>query len=50
VAVDVADADGVQAAVDRVAAELGGPTVLVNNAGVTRTTCCSRCPSRSGTR
>ncbi len=36
VAVDVADADGVQAAVDRVAAELGGPTVLVNNAGVTR--------------
>ncbi|WP_214407746.1 3-oxoacyl-ACP reductase FabG [Pseudonocardia lacus] len=36
VAADVSDADSVQAAVDRVAAELGGPTVLVNNAGVTR--------------
>jgi len=33
---DVADAAAVQAAVDRVAAELGPPTVLVNNAGVTR--------------
>jgi 3-oxoacyl-[acyl-carrier protein] reductase len=36
VAADVSDADAVQAAVDRVAAELGAPTVLVNNAGVTR--------------
>jgi 3-oxoacyl-[acyl-carrier protein] reductase len=36
VAVDVADPEAVQAAVDRVAAELGAPTVLVNNAGVTR--------------
>jgi 3-oxoacyl-[acyl-carrier protein] reductase len=36
VAVDVSDPDAVQAAVDRVAAELGAPTVLVNNAGVTR--------------
>ncbi|WP_219416182.1 3-oxoacyl-ACP reductase FabG [Pseudonocardia nigra] len=36
VAVDVADPDAVQAAVDRVATELGGPTVLINNAGVTR--------------
>lgn len=36
VGADVADADQVTAAVDRVAAELGAPTVLVNNAGVTR--------------
>jgi 3-oxoacyl-[acyl-carrier protein] reductase len=36
VAVDVADAEAVQAAVDRVATELGAPTVLINNAGVTR--------------
>ena len=36
VGADVSDADLVQAAVDRVAAELGAPTVLVNNAGVTR--------------
>jgi 3-oxoacyl-[acyl-carrier protein] reductase len=36
VAADVADAASVQAAVDRVAAELGAPVVVVNNAGVTR--------------
>jgi len=36
VAADVADAASVQAAVDRVAAELGPPVVVVNNAGVTR--------------
>jgi 3-oxoacyl-[acyl-carrier protein] reductase len=36
VAANVADAEQVQAAVDRVAVELGGPTVLINNAGVTR--------------
>ncbi|MGY1814462.1 3-oxoacyl-ACP reductase FabG [Blastococcus sp. SYSU D00820] len=36
VGADVSDADQVQAAVDRVAAELGAPVVLVNNAGVTR--------------
>jgi 3-oxoacyl-[acyl-carrier protein] reductase len=33
---DVGDAEQAQAAVDRVAAELGPPVVLVNNAGVTR--------------
>jgi 3-oxoacyl-[acyl-carrier protein] reductase len=36
VGADVSDAEQVQAAVDTVAAELGEPTVLVNNAGVTR--------------
>jgi 3-oxoacyl-[acyl-carrier protein] reductase len=36
VAADVADAEAVQVAVDRVAADLGPPTVLVNNAGITR--------------
>ncbi len=36
VGADVGDADQVQAAVDRVATELGPPLVLVNNAGVTR--------------
>ena len=36
VGVDVSDEDGVQAAVARVAEELGAPTVLVNNAGITR--------------
>jgi len=36
VGADVSDADQVSAAVEKVAAELGGPTVLVNNAGVTR--------------
>jgi 3-oxoacyl-[acyl-carrier protein] reductase len=36
VGADVSDADQVQAAVDRVAGELGAPTVLVNNAGVTK--------------
>ena len=34
VGADVSDAEQVEAAVDRVAAELGAPTVLVNNAGV----------------
>jgi 3-oxoacyl-[acyl-carrier protein] reductase len=36
VGADVSKTDQVEAAVDRVAAELGGPTVLVNNAGVIR--------------
>jgi 3-oxoacyl-[acyl-carrier protein] reductase len=36
VGADVSDADQVQAAVEQVASELGEPTVLVNNAGVTR--------------
>jgi 3-oxoacyl-[acyl-carrier protein] reductase len=33
---DVSDSAAVEAAIDRVAAELGAPTVLVNNAGITR--------------
>lgn len=36
VAADVSDTDSVAAAVDRIASELGPPTVLVNNAGVIR--------------
>ena len=36
VGVDVSQRDQVQAAVEQVAAELGPPTVLVNNAGITR--------------
>ncbi|TFV60491.1 UNVERIFIED_ORG: SDR family oxidoreductase [Bacillus sp. AZ43] len=36
VGADVGDAEQVEAAVDRIAAELGPPVVLVNNAGVTR--------------
>lgn len=36
VGADVADAAAVSAAVTKVASELGNPTVLVNNAGVTR--------------
>src|SRR6201993_5272788 len=36
VGADVSQADQVNAAVDRVAIELGEPTVLVNNAGITR--------------
>ncbi|MGH3357014.1 MAG: 3-oxoacyl-ACP reductase FabG [Nocardioidaceae bacterium] len=36
VGVDVSDEDAVESAVTRVAEELGEPTVLVNNAGITR--------------
>ncbi|TYQ11145.1 UNVERIFIED_ORG: 3-oxoacyl-[acyl-carrier protein] reductase [Gordonia westfalica J30] len=36
VGANVADEASVQAAVEKVAAELGGPTVVVNNAGITR--------------
>jgi 3-oxoacyl-[acyl-carrier protein] reductase len=36
VGADVSDPEQVEAAVTRVAQELGGPTVLINNAGVTR--------------
>jgi len=36
VGADVSDAEQVKAAVEKVAAELGEPTILVNNAGVTR--------------
>jgi 3-oxoacyl-[acyl-carrier protein] reductase len=36
VAADVSNTEQVEAAVERVASELGAPTVLINNAGVTR--------------
>ncbi|MGH3734167.1 MAG: 3-oxoacyl-ACP reductase FabG [Micromonosporaceae bacterium] len=36
VGADVSDTDAVNAAVQRIATELGPPTVLVNNAGITR--------------
>jgi 3-oxoacyl-[acyl-carrier protein] reductase len=36
VGVDVSDEDSVAAAVERVAGELGAPTILVNNAGILR--------------
>lgn len=36
VGADVSDAEQVQAAVDRIATELGAPVVLINNAGVLR--------------
>jgi 3-oxoacyl-[acyl-carrier protein] reductase len=36
VGADVSDEAAVQAAVDRIASDLGAPTVLVNNAGITR--------------
>ena len=36
VGADVADEASVEAAVEKVASELGAPTVLVNNAGITR--------------
>ena len=36
VGADVSDADQVKAAVDKIASDLGGPAVLVNNAGVIR--------------
>jgi 3-oxoacyl-[acyl-carrier protein] reductase len=36
VGADVADAAAVEAAITRIEAELGAPTVLVNNAGITR--------------
>ncbi|MHA6782933.1 3-oxoacyl-ACP reductase FabG [Pseudonocardia saturnea] len=36
VGADVADAGAVEAAITRIEAELGAPTVLVNNAGITR--------------
>jgi 3-oxoacyl-[acyl-carrier protein] reductase len=36
IAADVSDEDDVAAAFERIAAELGAPTILVNNAGITR--------------
>jgi 3-oxoacyl-[acyl-carrier protein] reductase len=45
VAVDVADEDAVGSAVDRLAGELGAPTVLVNNAGIIRDNFLAKMPS-----
>jgi 3-oxoacyl-[acyl-carrier protein] reductase len=42
VGADVSDAEQVEAAVARVAAERGAPTALVNNAASPATPCCSR--------
>ena len=39
---DVSNGESVDAAVARVVEELGGIHILVNNAGITRDTCCSR--------
>ena len=36
VGADVSDADAVASAVDRIATQLGAPTILVNNAGILR--------------
>jgi len=36
VAIDVTDEDAVTAGVERIAVELGAPTILINNAGITR--------------
>ena len=47
---DVSDAASVQAAVDGVVADLGGLHILSTTPGSPATTCCSRCPTTTGTR
>jgi 3-oxoacyl-[acyl-carrier protein] reductase len=48
VGADVGNAAQVRAAIDRVVAELGPPSILVNNAGVTRDNLLFRMSEKTG--